>query len=231
MGKDILIAELCAIFRTGLRMIFTSDSLVNTIDEVSTVEEVKKYLTSHTPDLIVVHQSLVTDLAALARSNFIILATEPDKNILVDAYSCGACGYLLENASPHLFLLALHMTEKMFLLDPAVTPWLLKSICGDILPSASNGVLTTREMEIFKLMNSDLTNRAIGERLCISEATVKTHVVHIFRKLNIKRRPAKLFFPASREISGENDYRAKMSSGISFECDRRDRNGRDHWEV
>lgn len=209
MGKDILIAEARAIFRTGLRMIFADDPLVNTIDEVSTIEEVKKYLTSNTPDLIVVHQSLATDLTALARSNFIILATEPDKNILVDVYSCGACGYLLENASPYLFLLALHMTETMFLLDPAITPWLLKSICGDILPSSSNDVLTMREMEIFKLMNSDLTNRAIGERLCISEATVKTHIVHIFRKLNIKRRPAKMLFSVSRELVVKNGYRAK----------------------
>lgn len=196
MGKDILIAEARATVRTGLRMIFARDPLVNAIDEVSTIVEVKKYFTYNTPDLIVAHQSLATDLTTLTRSKFIIFATEPDKDTLVDAYSCGACGYLLENASPHLFLLALHMTETMFLLDPAITPWLLKSICGDILPSSVNKVLTTREMEIFKLMNSNLTNRAIGERLCISEATVKTHVVHIFRKLNIKRRPTKMLFSA-----------------------------------
>ncbi len=210
MGKDILIAEARAIFRTGLRMIFADDPLVQTIDEVSTIEEVKKYLTSNTPDLIVAHQSLVTDLTTLARGHFIILATEPDKNMLLKAYSCGARGYLLENASPHLFRLALHTTEKMFLLDPTITPWLLKSISGDILPSSNNELLTTREMEIFNLLvNSDLTNRAIGERLCISEATVKTHVVHIFRKLNIKRRPAKMLFAASYDLSGENGYKAE----------------------
>jgi DNA-binding NarL/FixJ family response regulator len=208
MGKDILIAEARAIFRTGLRMIFAGDELVDTIDEVATLEEIKKYLTFNTPDLIVIHQSLATDLNALARSNFLLLATEPDKDILVDAYCFGACGYLLENASPYLLLMALHMTETMFLLDPAITPWLLKSIYGDILPSSSNGVLTTREMEIFKLMNSNLTNRAIGERLCISEATVKTHVVHIFRKLNIKRRPTKMLFSVSRESIVKSAYRA-----------------------
>jgi len=207
MGKDILIAEARAIVRTGLRMIFAGDQLVDTIDEVGTVEELKKYLASNTPDLIVAHQALVGDLSALTRCNFIILATEPDKNILIDAYSCGACGYLLENASPYLFLLALQMTDKMFLLDPAITPWLLMSISGDILPSSSHDVLTTREIEIFKLMNSNLTNRAIGERLCISEATVKTHVVHIFRKLNIKRRPAKMLFSVSRELVIGNNYR------------------------
>ena len=207
MGKDILIAEARAIVRTGLRMIFAGDQLVDTIDEVGTVEELKKYLASNTPDFIVAHQALVGDLSALTRCNFIILATEPDKNILIDAYSCGACGYLLENASPYLFLLALQMTDKMFLLDPAITPWLLMSISGDILPSSSHDVLTTREIEIFKLMNSNLTNRAIGERLCISEATVKTHVVHIFRKLNIKRRPAKMLFSVSRELVIGNNYR------------------------
>jgi DNA-binding NarL/FixJ family response regulator len=70
---------------------------------------------------------------------------------------------------------------------------LFEHISGDILPAVSSEILTTREQEIFDLLlNGGLTNRAIGEKLCISEATVKTHLAHIFRKLNIKRRPMKI---------------------------------------
>ena len=201
MGQSVLIAESREILRTGLRSVLASDPLITCVYEAATSEELKKHLVTYTPDLIVVHQSLITDILLFPRGHFVIVATEPDKNMLLAAFAYGARGYLLENASANLFHLTLRLASDMFLLDPKVTPWLFGHISGDILPTASSEVLTTREQEIFELLlNGNLTNRAIGEKLCISEATVKTHLSHIFRKLNIKRRPVKtLALPA-------NDY-------------------------
>ena len=193
MEQTVLIAESREILRAGLRAIFANDPLVSCTYEATTSEELKKRLQSCVPDLVVVHQSLVTDMMQLPKGRFIILATEPDKNMLLAACAYGARGYLLEDASAELLRMTLYLKDKMFLLDPILTPWLLDRISGDILPSASNEILTTREQEIFNLvLTNGLSNRAISERLCISEATVKTHLAHIFRKLNIKRRPMKV---------------------------------------
>jgi DNA-binding NarL/FixJ family response regulator len=193
MGQSVLIAESREILRAGLRSIFSSDPFVTCIYEAATSEELKKHLVTYKPDLIVVQQTLITDILLFPRGHFVIVATEPDKNMLLAAFAYGARGYLLENSSADLFHLTLQLTNGMFLLDPKVTPWLLGCISGDILPSVSNDVLTVREKEIFDLLlTGSLTNRAIAKKLCISEATVKTHLAHIFRKLNIKRRPAKV---------------------------------------
>jgi DNA-binding NarL/FixJ family response regulator len=55
-------------------------------------------------------------------------------------------------------------------------------------------------------LDSSLSNRAIGEKLCISEATVKTHLAHIFRKLDIKRRPMKALHVTTSELGAQHSY-------------------------
>ncbi|MGZ3610202.1 MAG: response regulator transcription factor [Ktedonobacteraceae bacterium] len=207
MAHSILIAEAREILRVGLRAIVVHDPLIDNIYEASTSEQLLNQLSIHTPDLVVIHQSLITDIMLLPRGRFIILADQPDKNILLAACALGARGYFLENVSAELLHMAMRLSGRMFLLDPILTPWLFDCISGDILPTTTSKILTTREKEIFNLLlNSSLTNRAIGERLCISEATVKTHLAHIFRKLNIKRRPMKAFHVTSSEFSEQYKF-------------------------
>lgn len=192
MGKHILIAEARAILRTGLLNIFKEDPSVSQVDEVVTGEELKNRIKSQPPDLIVIHQSLLTDMQILPREHFIILTTELDKNMLLAAHASGALGYLSENTSTELLRITLSLGEREFLLDPAFTSWILSYISSDTLPSGNPEVLTTREQEIFELLRSGLTNRRIATRLGISESTVKSHIAHIFRKLDMKRRPVKV---------------------------------------
>ncbi|HYU74972.1 MAG TPA: response regulator transcription factor [Ktedonobacteraceae bacterium] len=209
MGQNVLIAESRELLRAGLQSVFASDPLVACVYEAATSEELRKHLVTYTPDLIVVHQSLITDILLLPRGHFVIMATEPDKNMLLAAFAYGARGYLLENTTAVLFHLALRLTRDMFLLDPRITPWLFQCISGDILPTESSEILTAREQEIFELLLSGtLTNRAIGEKLCISEATVKTHLAHIFRKLNIKRRPVRAL---ALSVSDSNEQNQRIS--------------------
>src|SRR5258708_37914293 len=141
MEQSVLIAESREILRAGLRAIFTNDPFVSSIYEATTSEELKKRLVSCLPDLVVVHQSLVTDIMQLPRGRFVILATEPDKNMLLAACAYGARGYFLENASAELLRMSLWLTDKMFLLDPILTQWLLDCISCEILTSSSSEIL------------------------------------------------------------------------------------------
>jgi len=188
MGYHIVIAEPRDIARCGLKSIFVEDPLVASIREVTTCSELQHELKTYIPDLVIIHQSLCMNLVLLPKHRFVILATQPDERELFEAYTKGARGYLLESSSVDLIRMTLRLAEKMFLLDPALTPWLLGCMNKEAVPAAVHETLTTREQEILQLLRGGLTNREIGNKLYISEATVKTHVASIFRKLDIRRR-------------------------------------------
>lgn len=202
MGKRVLIAEFRGILRAGLRAIFLDTPDVIQVDEVLTSEDLQERLVSSPPDLIVIHQSLITDMAMLPRGHFIILADQLDKNMLLAAHVFGAVGYLFEHTSVELLRMTLCLTEGDFLLDPVFTPEILNYVCVDLLPSVATEALTEREQEVFNLLHNGLTNRSIATRLGISVTTVKTHVSHIFRKLDVKRRPVKVPLPNSNSTKG-----------------------------
>ncbi len=188
MGHHILVAEQRDIARRGLKNIFVEDPLVTSVREATTCGELQQELKTCMPDLLIIHQSLASNFASLPKNRFVILATQPDEKELFDAYINNARGYLLESSSIELIRMTLRLAEKMFLLDPALTPWLLGCINKAALPVTTYEMLTMREQEILQLLRSGFTNRKIGAELCISEATVKTHVANIFRKLDIRRR-------------------------------------------
>src|SRR5260370_6904833 len=102
MEQSVLIAESREILRAGLRAIFTNDPFVSSIYEAATSEELKKRLVSCLPDLVVVHQSLVTDIMQLPRGRFFFLATEPHKNMFLPPCASAPRGYFLENPSAQL---------------------------------------------------------------------------------------------------------------------------------
>ena len=76
------------------------------------------------------------------------------------------------------------------LLSPGVTKRVIKQFTTVSRPSAPREFddLTAREREIFRLIAHGLSNAEIGQALCISETTVKTHVTHLLQKLNLRDR-------------------------------------------
>ena len=210
MGRHVLIVDTNHITRAGLRAIFTGNADITQVSEASTIEDFKRSYASSTLHCIVIHQSLITNVQLVPEGQqFIVLADELDKNILLDSYERGASAYLSEKSSLELLLKALYLKRGEFLLDPSFTPWILSATSKDTIPSTDcSKVLTSRELEIFNLLRSGMTYRSIADRLSIAVPTVKTHVAHIFRKLNIKRRPGKTFYsleeqsrePVSRKV-------------------------------
>jgi len=195
MGYHIVIAESRDITRHGLKNIFTEDPLIASIREVITESELQRELKACMPDLLIIHQSLARNLELFPKHRFVILATRPDEKELFEAYTNGARGYLLESSSVDLIRMTLRLVEEMFLLDPVLTPWLLSCINKEALPAAAHKTLTTREQEILQLVRAGLTNSEISNRLYITEATVKTHVASVFRKLDIRRRSMAMTTP------------------------------------
>lgn len=200
MGLHVLIAEPHDLARGGLRTLFISIQVVDAVYEVATSEELNRYLTTHQlVDLVVAHQSLITDFTLLPKGHFVILADKLDQIKLFTALTEGARGYLLENAWSELFLVILKIAQKegesIFLLDPTITPVMLDCAKNSMVSSVSTDTLTSREREVFLLLHKSLTDSEIAAKLCISQATVRTHITNILHKLHITRGQAKQIPP------------------------------------
>lgn len=183
VGLHMLIAEPRTIYRKGLHTIFSHDSSIASVDEARTREELEDKLATKEVDFVIAHQSLVSDISLLSRNQFVLLVNEPNKDMLMAACTHGACGYFLENSSEDLLLATLHLPQGAFLLDPALTHWALEDVSDDNVLLADASRLTPRELEVFGLYKSGISNSAIAEQLHISKSTVKKHIEHINRKL------------------------------------------------
>lgn len=126
MGQKILVAEPYDILRTGLRVIFVEDMRVSDVYEVATREELEAQLSSNLVDLVVVHQSLVSDITLLPPGKFIIVTTDPDPETFIEAYRHSARAYLSEKVSACVLRLALFYDQDSFVIDPHITPMLME---------------------------------------------------------------------------------------------------------
>lgn len=113
----------------------------------------------------------------------LILTTFDNDADIVRAVTAGAIGYLLKDAAPHELIEAIRAAAAgETALSPAVAARLLGRMQS---PDTS---LTSRELEIVGHLADGDSNRDIARRLTISEATVKSHLVHIFGKLGVDSR-------------------------------------------
>lgn len=125
----------------------------------------------------------------------LILTTyDTDADILA-AVEAGASGYMLKDAPPEQIRQAvLAAAAGHSALAPKVAALLMTRITN---PGTA---LTRREVELLELLATGLSNRAMAQRVFISEATVKTHLVHIYGKLGVDNRTAAIAEATRRRI-------------------------------
>jgi len=191
-NKHILIGEPNETLRKGLRTIFTEEPGGTEVIEAATSEEFQVQLKSGAWDLVVVHQSMIADITLLPKDHFVVLAKEPDANILLAARLHGGRGYLLGDLSTGLMREILQLSEGSFLTDPAMSAWIVDYLAHHSLLSISHEALTSREEDVFRLLWRGHSKREIAEQLNLSPTTVKTHVKHIYEKLRLNRFQVKI---------------------------------------
>ena len=119
-------------------------------------------------------------------THILVLTTYDTDTEVLSALEAGATGYLLKDAPREDLIRAVkaaHRGEST--LSPAVASRLVGRVRG-----AQAGALSPRELEIIKLIADGANNREAAAKLFISEATVKTHLLHIFEKLVVRDRAA-----------------------------------------
>ncbi|WP_433888386.1 response regulator transcription factor [Streptomyces sp. CA-111067] len=123
----------------------------------------------------------------------VVLTTFADDDSILAALSAGARGYLTKNAGRQDIIRAIRAAAAgQSVLDREVQDRLLATVRAAPAASAPGqplpGDLTPREREVLTLIGRGLPNRAIAEKLFISEATVKTHINNLFAKADIRDR-------------------------------------------
>lgn len=182
MGQHILLADPRFVFRQGLRDFFTHTFHDASIEEASTAAAFKAALTQRSYDLVVVNQAFLLELAHVPESLSIILASQPNRDILLAACACQACAYLKDEPCEALLRIIPHLQAGDFWIDPAFSRWMLEQLGKDGNYHVPRERLTRREREIVELRMKGLSYTEIAEQLCIAVSTVKQHIVNIGRK-------------------------------------------------
>lgn len=135
-----------------------------------------------------------------ARARVLVLTTYDTDSDTLPAIEAGATGYLLKDAPrEELFTAVRAAAEGRSVLSPAVASRLVSAVRA---PHPGAEPLSAREREVLALVARGTSNREIARELFISEATVKTHLTHIFAKLGAKDRAAAVATAYDRGILG-----------------------------
>jgi DNA-binding NarL/FixJ family response regulator len=140
----------------------------------------------------------------------VVLTTYADDESIFPALRAGAAGYLTKDASAEEIEAAIRAVHRgQTWLDPVVQARLVSTLApGDAAPGEPGeaawplpGHLTPREAEVLTLIGEGLSNREIGERLVLGQATVKTHVNRIFAKTGVQSRAQAVRYAISNGLA------------------------------
>jgi DNA-binding NarL/FixJ family response regulator len=206
MTIRVLIADDQALVRSGFRMILEARDDLEVVGEASDGAHALRLVEQAGPDrrpdvvLMDVRMPGLDGVEATARltgrpdaPRVIILTTYDLDEALYAALRAGASGFLLKDVRPADLVEAIRVVARGdALLAPSATRRLLdRFVATDVTPPPVSGALdqlTDREREVLMLLVRGAANAEIAERLVVTEATVKTHVSSILRKLGVRDR-------------------------------------------
>lgn len=191
---SVLIVDDHPLLRTGLREAIESQPDLCVVADLGSGEEAVAHLADQQVDVVLMDLNMagMGGAAATAAINasddppgvvvFTTFATDAD---LTAAFDAGARGYLLKDALPEYVFDAIRRVAAG---GAALSPAVADRVARDRV--APSGALSARELDVLELLAQGLGNRAIAKALHVSEATVKTHLVHVFEKLDVDNRTA-----------------------------------------
>jgi DNA-binding NarL/FixJ family response regulator len=199
----ILLVDDHPVVREGLRGMLAAEDDLEVVAEASGAAEAVAAVRAHEPDVVLMDLRMpggdgveATSRVLIQRpgTRVVVLTTyETDADIL-RAVEAGAAGYLLKDASRTELAQAIRAAMRgETVLAPSVAAKLVSRMRSPV-------ELSRREIEVLRLVARGRTNAEIGRELLISEATVKTHLLRTFGKLEVSDRTAAVTAALARGI-------------------------------
>ncbi|MEU7059911.1 response regulator transcription factor [Streptomyces sp. NPDC046197] len=204
---SLLIVDDHPVVRDGLRGMLQSAPGFTVLGEASNGVEAVEKAAVLDPDVILMDLRMpggsgvdaIRELARRgARAKVLVLTTYDTDSDTLPAIEAGATGYLLKDAPrDELFTAVRAAAEGRTVLSPAVASRLVSAV-----RAPGGEPLSAREREVLALVAKGTSNREIARELFISEATVKTHLTHLYAKLGVNDRAAAVAVAYDRGILG-----------------------------
>ena len=196
----VLLADDHEIVRLGLRSVLEGAEDIDVVGEVATAEAAVSAAQAGGIDVILMDlrfgagvegtrvmggaEATAQIRSAMDTPPKVLVVTNYDTDAdILGAIEAGAVGYLLKDAPPQELLAAVRSTAEG---DSALSPIVADRLMTRVRTPRTS--LTPRELEVLQLVAAGASNRQIGQDLMLSEATVKSHLVHIYDKLGVRSR-------------------------------------------
>lgn len=216
MEIKILIADDQSIIREGLKLILDMEEDLKVVGVATNGQEALKLTEELEPDVVLmdIRMPILDGVAATKRicemglnTRIIILTTFSDDQYIFEALKAGAKGYLLKDVPSNELADSIRMVMRGgMLIHPEVAVKVVKGLSN---PSKEQEVsaaqrqpeaLTTREIEIVRLIGQGRTNKEIAAELYLSEGTIKNHITNILSKLYLRDRTQLALYAAQNKL-------------------------------
>ena len=201
---SVLLVDDHTVVRSGLKALLGTQPDIAVVAEAASGEEALIAAAEYSPDVVLMDLAMGPGMDGIEaikqlrgrrpRQAIIVFTTYDSDADIVRSVDAGAMGYLLKDAAPDEIFSAVRgaVLGKSAMSAP-VASRLFQQLRNP------DEVLTPREAELLSLLTQGLSNRDLGKRLFISEATVKTHLAHIYAKLGVDTRAAAIATAIRRE--------------------------------
>jgi DNA-binding NarL/FixJ family response regulator len=189
----VLVADDHPIVRSGIVALLEAAPDVEVVGQASTGLEAVELAITLNPGIVLMDlrmpgidgdEATARILAAQPEIRVVVLTTYESDDSILSAIEAGASGYLLKAAPQEEILAGIRSVARgEVALAPAIAALLVKRVAQPPAPT-----LSPRETEVLALVAQGLSNPAIASRLFVGEATVKTHLLHVFDKLGVSDR-------------------------------------------
>jgi DNA-binding NarL/FixJ family response regulator len=201
----LLIADDHPVVRDGLRAMLATQPDMELVGEAATGTEAVAQARALRPDVVLMDLQMPDldgpgAIAALREQapevRVLVLTTYGTDADITRAVDAGATGYLLKDAPREQLFSAIRSAARG---ESVLSPSVATRVLGRMRAPAEEA-LSPRELEILQAVARGLSNKDIGRRLYVSEATVKTHLLRVFSKLGVDDRTAAVTVALERGI-------------------------------